>query len=219
MDDAAGTEASPRPSGQAPAHAVAGVDEAGRGPLAGPVVAAAVILYPARPIAGLDDSKRLTAARRDALYGQIRAAAHAVAVAVVEPAEIDAINILQATMAAMRRAVGMLKPAPREVRIDGNRCPPLDVPAHAVVGGDGLEPAISAASIVAKVERDRLMTALDMQYPGYDFAAHKGYGTRAHLEALRRLGPCAAHRRSFAPVRMVIDQFALDLEPVDANYE
>lgn len=214
MDDSAGTE----PSLHADA-AVAGVDEAGRGPLAGPVVAAAVILDPACPIEGLDDSKRLTAARREALYGQIREAAAGVAVAMVEPAEIDAINILQATMAAMRRAVGLLEPAPRAVRIDGNRCPPLDMPARAVVGGDGLEPAISAASIIAKVERDRLMTALDAQYPGYGFAAHKGYGTRAHLEALRRLGPCTAHRRSFAPVRMVIDQFALGLETMEGNRE
>lgn len=214
MEDSAGTEPFPHPDA-----AVAGVDEAGRGPLAGPVVAAAVILDPARPIAGLDDSKRLTAARRETLYGHIRETAHAVAVAVAEPAEIDAINILQATMAAMQRAVGMLEPAPRAVRIDGNRCPPLDMPARAVVGGDGLEPAISAASIVAKVARDRLMRELDTRFPGYGFAAHKGYGTRAHLEALRRLGPCTAHRRSFAPVRMVIDQFSLGLETMEGNRE
>ncbi len=213
MDDSAGTETSPPASGRHPDGDVAGVDEAGRGPLAGPVVAAAVILDPAQPIAGLDDSKRLTAARRDVLYGHIRETARAVSIAVVEPAEIDAINILQATLTAMRRAVIALEPVPASVWIDGNRCPPLDMPARAVVGGDGLEPAISAASIVAKVERDRLMRELDTRFPGYGFAAHKGYGTRAHLEALHRLGPCTAHRRSFAPVRMVIEQLALNLAP------
>lgn len=198
---------------------IAGVDEAGRGPLAGPVVAAAVMLDPGRPVSGLADSKRLSARRRAALAVEVRARARAVAVAAVEADEIDRLNVLQATLAAMRQAVAALAPAPRAVLVDGNRCPELEVPARAIVGGDALEPAIAAASIVAKVERDRIMTALDGVHPGYGFGAHKGYGTRAHLEALRRLGPCAAHRRSFAPVRMVIDQLALDLEPATANRE
>lgn len=198
---------------------IAGVDEAGRGPLAGPVVAAAVMLDPGRPVPGLADSKRLSARRRAALAAEVRVRARAVAVAAVEADEIDRLNVLQATLAAMRQAVAALAPAPRAVLVDGNRCPELDVPARAIVGGDAREPAIAAASIVAKVERDRIMTALDGVHPGYGFGAHKGYGTRAHLEALRRLGPCAAHRRSFAPVRMVIDQLALDLEPITANHE
>lgn len=198
---------------------IAGVDEAGRGPLAGPVVAAAVMLDPKRPIPGLADSKRLSPRRRDQLAACVRAQALAVAVAVVEADEIDRLNILQATLVAMRHATTALWPAPRGVLVDGNRCPELDVPARAIVGGDDLEPAIAAASIVAKVERDRIMTALEGVHPGYGFGAHKGYGTRVHLDALHRLGPCAAHRRSFAPVRMVIDQFALDLEPETANHE
>lgn len=193
---------------------IAGVDEAGRGPLAGPVVAAAVLLDPARPIEGLDDSKRIAPERRAALAAQIRAQALAVSVVAVEPAEIDAVNILQATLRAMQRAVAALRPAPSGVLVDGDHCPRLDLPARAIIGGDGREPAIAAASIVAKVERDRLMTALDRRFPGYGFAGHKGYGTRAHLEALRRLGPCPAHRRSFAPVYEVIAQGVLELEPV-----
>lgn len=196
---------------------VSGVDEAGRGPLAGPVVAAAVLLDPERPIAGLDDSKRLSAPRRAELSRQIFEQARAVSIAAVEPSEIDRINILQASLLAMRRAVEALDPAPGEVLVDGNRCPQLDVPARAIVGGDGLEPAIAAASIVAKVERDRMMVALDEGHPGYGFAAHKGYGTRAHLDTLLRLGPCAAHRRSFAPIRALLDQLTLDLEPAAAN--
>jgi len=198
---------------------VAGVDEAGRGPLAGPVVAAAVMLDPARPVAGLDDSKRLSARRRECLADEIRGSALSYAVIAVEPAEIDRINILQASLLAMQRAVAALDGAPDEVLVDGNRCPELTVRARAIVGGDGLEPAIAAASILAKVERDRLMCALDGVHPGYDFASHKGYGTRAHLDALQRLGPCKAHRRSFAPVRALLDQFTLDLEPVTANHE
>lgn len=198
---------------------VAGVDEAGRGPLAGPVVAAAVLLDAARPIAGLDDSKRLSARRREVLASEIQCRARAVSVAAVEPAEIDRINILQASLLAMQRAVAALDPAPVEVLVDGNRCPEFGIPARAIVGGDGLEPAIAAASIVAKVERDRLMAELDGVHPGYDFASHKGYGTRAHLDALQRLGPCDVHRRSFAPVRAMLDQFAFDLTPVTANHE
>lgn len=196
---------------------IAGVDEAGRGPLAGPVVAAAVMLGPGRPIPGLADSKRLPARRREHLAGRVRAQALAVAVAVVEADEIDRLNILQATLVAMHEAVTALRPAPRAVLVDGDHCPELDVPARAIVGGDALEPAIAAASIVAKVERDRIMKTLDGIHPGYGFGAHKGYGTRAHLEALGRLGPCAAHRRSFAPVRAVLDQFLLELEPATAN--
>jgi len=198
---------------------VAGVDEAGRGPLAGPVVAAAVLLDPARPVPGLDDSKRLSARRREQLAESIRADARAVAVVAVEPGEIDRINILQASLLAMQRAVVALDPVPLEVLVDGDRCPALAVRSRAIVGGDGLEPAIAAASILAKVERDRLMCELDGIHPGYDFASHKGYGTRAHLDALQRLGPCDAHRRSFAPVRALLDQFTLDLEPVTANHE
>lgn len=198
---------------------IAGVDEAGRGPLAGPVVAAAVMLDPERPIPGLADSKRLPASRREQLAACVRAQALAVGVAVVEADEIDRLNILRATLVAMGDAIAALRPLPREVLVDGDRCPDLDMPARAIVGGDALEPAIAAASIVAKVERDRIMRALDGVHPGYGFGAHKGYGTRAHLEALHRLGPCAAHRRSFAPVRMVIDQFALDLEPMEGNRE
>ena len=191
---------------------MAGVDEAGRGPLAGPVVAAAVILDPAHPIDGLDDSKRLAEPRREALHAEIVERARAVAVAAVEPAEIDTLNILWATMTAMQRAVVALEPVPGRVLVDGDRCPELTVPAQALIGGDALEPAIAAASIVAKVERDRLMVALDSQYPGYGFAAHKGYSTPEHLEALLRLGPCAVHRRSFAPVRLALDQLRLPLE-------
>ena len=189
---------------------VAGVDEAGRGPLAGPVAIAAVILDPARPIAGLDDSKKLSAARRDALYPQIIERALAYSIVLVESDEIDRLNIFQATMTGMSRAIVGLKPAADEALIDGNKLPrDLPCPGRAIVGGDALEPAISAASILAKVTRDRLMVALDTVHPGYGFALHKGYPTPAHLASLQRLGPCPQHRRSFAPVRRLLDQLAL----------
>jgi ribonuclease HII len=178
-----------------------GVDEAGRGPLAGPVSAAAVILDPARPIAGLADSKTLTPARRDVLDLEIREHALAWSIAWASAEEIDRINILRASMLAMQRAVAALSIRPRRVLVDGNRCPEFDCEALAVIGGDGLVPSIGAASILAKVARDRLMCNLDLDFPGYGFAGHKGYPTRAHIEALRRLGPCPEHRRSFGPVR------------------
>jgi ribonuclease HII len=180
---------------------VAGVDEAGRGPLAGPVVVAAVILDPARPIDGLDDSKRLDERRREALFPRIRQRALAWTVVEVQADEIDRLNILQATLLGMRRAVERLPVRPALVLIDGNRLPELPCAARAIVGGDGLEPAISAASILAKVTRDRLMLEWHERYPQYGFDRHKGYPTRAHLESLVRHGPCAIHRRSFAPVR------------------
>ncbi|MEH3086771.1 MAG: ribonuclease HII [Xylophilus ampelinus] len=179
----------------------AGVDEAGRGPLAGPVVAAAVILDARDPIAGLDDSKKLTPARRAALYDQIRARALCCAVGEASVEEIDRLNILQATMLAMQRAVRGLRLRPGRVLVDGNRIPVLDVLAEPVVGGDALVPAISAASILAKVHRDRWCVEFHEQFPAYGFDVHKGYGTAVHLEALRRHGPCPQHRRSFAPVR------------------
>ena len=182
---------------------LAGVDEAGRGPLAGPVVVAAVILDPAaRRIRGIDDSKVLTPADRERLYARIMERALAVQVAVVEVEEIDRINIFHATMIGMTRALCGLDPAPVRALIDGNRLPrSLPCPAQAVIGGDGIVTAIGAASIVAKVTRDRLLVQLDVVHPGYGFAQHKGYSTPEHLEALRRLGPCEQHRRSFAPVR------------------
>ncbi|MGE0082603.1 MAG: ribonuclease HII [Thiohalomonadaceae bacterium] len=181
---------------------VAGVDEAGRGPLAGPVVAAAVILDPARPIAGLDDSKKLSEAGRDALFSLIKERALGWAVGRAEVEEIDGLNILQATLLAMRRALEALTPAPEHALIDGNRCPEgLACTAEWVIDGDARIEAISAASIIAKVTRDREMIALDKQYPGYGFAKHKGYGTAEHLQALDRLGPCPIHRHSFAPVK------------------
>lgn len=185
----------------------AGVDEAGRGPLAGPVVVAAVILDPARPIAGLDDSKKLSEKKREALFPLIVERALAQCVVIVEAEEIDRINIFQATMAGMSRAVAGLAIAPHEALVDGNKLPKdLPCPGRAIVGGDALEPAISAASILAKVTRDRLMVALDDVHPGYGFAVHKGYPTPSHLQALRQLGPTPQHRRSFAPVRELIDQ-------------
>ncbi|MBD8879175.1 ribonuclease HII [Rhodanobacter sp. 7MK24] len=187
----------------------AGVDEAGRGPLAGPVVVAAVILDPARPIPGLDDSKKLSEKKREALYPQIVERALSHCIVVVEAEEIDRLNIFQATMAGMSRAVAGLAPAAHEALVDGNKLPKdLPCPGRAIVGGDALEPAISAASILAKVTRDRLMVALDASHPGYGFAVHKGYPTPAHLAALQQLGPCAQHRRSFAPVRLALDQVA-----------
>ncbi len=183
---------------------VAGVDEAGRGPLAGPVAAAAVILDPASPILGLDDSKRLSPARRAGLEGEIQHRAIAWAVAWAEVAEIDALNILQATLLAMRRAVSALTVAPQEVLVDGNRCPDFGCLARAIVGGDARVAAISAASILAKEARDRELVRLDALHPGYGLARHKGYPTAAHLEALERLGPSPIHRRSFGPVRALL---------------
>jgi ribonuclease HII len=179
---------------------VAGVDEAGRGPLAGPVVAAAVILDERHPIKGLADSKKLTALRRERLFDEIRAKALCCSIAEASVEEIDRLNILQATLVAMRRAVAGLRLKPNKVLVDGNRLPTLDVLAEAIVGGDALVPAISAASILAKVHRDRWCLTLDQQYPQYGFAQHKGYGTAAHLAALRAHGPCAQHRTSFRPV-------------------
>lgn len=183
---------------------VCGVDEAGRGPLCGAVVAAAVILDPARPIAGLDDSKKLTARQRERLALAIRDNALAWCVAEASVAEIDSLNILHATMLAMRRAVLGLQRTPELVRVDGNRCPDLPCACEAVVGGDALDPAISAASILAKTARDAQMVALDAAHPGYGFARHKGYPTAEHLAALRSLGVLDCHRRSFAPVRDVL---------------
>lgn len=185
---------------------VAGIDEAGRGPLAGPVVAAAVILHPAQPIPGLDDSKKLSAARRQELAADVRQRALAYAVAWADRAEIDALNILQATMLAMRRAIVGLPVWPRRVLVDGNRLPNLrfndiDIPGDAVIGGDSSVPSISAASILAKVTRDCMMQRVDRFHPGYGFAQHKGYGTPEHLRGIDRQGPCDAHRRSFRPMR------------------
>ncbi len=179
---------------------IAGVDEAGRGPLAGPVVAAAVILDARQPIAGLADSKKLTALRRERLFDEIRAKALCCAVAQASVEEIDRLNILQATLLAMQRAVAGLRLPPAKVLVDGNRLPKLAMRAEAVVGGDALVPAISAASILAKVTRDRWCAEVDAQWPQYGFAAHKGYGTAAHLAALHAHGACELHRRSFAPV-------------------
>ncbi|AQW69608.1 ribonuclease HII [Pseudomonas putida] len=180
---------------------VAGVDEVGRGPLCGDVVTAAVILDPARPILGLNDSKKLTQARREALFDEIcdKALSFFIARAAVE--EIDRLNILHATMLAMQRAVEGLHITPNMALIDGNRCPQLSVPSASVVQGDAKVPAIAAASILAKVTRDREMGAFELIYPGYGIGAHKGYPTPVHLEALARLGPTPIHRRSFAPVR------------------
>ena len=184
---------------------VAGVDEVGRGPLCGPVVTAAVILDPARPIAGLNDSKKLSEAKRDRLFDEIREKALAWCIARAEVEEIDRLNILHATMLAMQRAVEGLSVQPRLALIDGNRCPKLAVPSAPVVGGDARVPAIAAASILAKVSRDREMAELDALYPGYGMAGHKGYPTPVHLQALRRLGATPIHRRSFAPVRAVLE--------------
>ena len=185
---------------------VAGVDEAGRGPLAGPVVAAAVVLSPDDMIEGLADSKKLTARRRTALAAEIRSRARAWAVAWASPSEIDEINILAATMLAMRRSIERLPVTPDGVQVDGNRLPSLvfgdmRLQGEAVVGGDGKIPAISAASIIAKTTRDGMMEFLDRIHPEYEFARHKGYGTEIHLDRLRRHGPCVQHRNSFAPVR------------------
>ena len=183
---------------------MAGVDEAGRGPLAGPVVAAAVILDPRRPIDGLADSKSLGAATRERLYDEICDKALCVAIAEASVAEIDTQNILRATLLAMRRAVERLRLQPRRVLVDGNQLPALALPMNAIVRGDACVRSISAASILAKVHRDRLCLALHERHPQYGFDRHKGYGSRAHLAALRTHGACAEHRRTFAPVRAVL---------------
>ena len=183
---------------------VAGVDEAGRGPLAGPVGVAAVILDQRQPIKGLADSKKLTALRREKLFDEIRAKALCCSIAQASVEEIDRLNILQATLLAMRRAVEGLRLKPNKVLVDGNRLPDIGLPAQAIVGGDALVPAISAASILAKVHRDRWCLELDQLYPQYGFAKHKGYGTAAHLAALQAHGPCAEHRISFRPVAEVM---------------
>jgi ribonuclease HII len=195
----------PLPLGWGTHGLVAGVDEAGRGPLAGPVVAAAVILDELKPVRGLADSKVLSPARRERLFDEIRAKALCCSIALASVEEIDRLNILQATMLAMRRAVEGLRLPPRQVLVDGNRLPVLPMPALAVVGGDARVQAISAASILAKVHRDRLCAELDLEHPQYGFASHKGYPTREHLQALRQHGACAAHRRSYAPVRAAIE--------------
>jgi ribonuclease HII len=183
---------------------IAGVDEAGRGPLAGPVVAAAVILDDLNPIQGLADSKKLTPARREKLYDEIRAKALCCSIAEASVEEIDTLNILQATLLAMRRAVEGLRLKPAKVLVDGNRLPVLDVLAEAIVKGDATVPAISAASILAKVHRDRWCAEYDREFPQYGFAAHKGYGTAEHLAALRAHGACPQHRKTFAPVTEVL---------------
>lgn len=188
---------------------ICGVDEAGRGPLAGAVVAGAVVLDPENPIAGLKDSKKLSAARREFLFQQIQMKAKAWGIGEASPAEIDEINILQATMLAMRRAIEDLTTRlgawPDKALIDGNRCPELPISAEAIVKGDTKEPAISAASILAKVTRDRQMMALHEQHPQYGFAQHMGYPTEAHFAALKEFGACSEHRRSFSPVRNVLE--------------
>ena len=188
---------------------VTGVDEAGRGPLAGPVVAAAVILDPARPVAGLADSKVLSAPQRETLANDIRQSASAWSVAWADRAEIDALNILAATMLAMRRAIIGLRLMPATVLVDGNRLPNLRfndrfIQGEAIVGGDRKIESISAASIIAKTTRDRFMIQMDELYPDYGFAKHKGYGTELHRQHLREFGPCELHRRSFAPVRLAL---------------
>ena len=184
---------------------VAGVDEAGRGPLAGPVVAAAVILDDLHPIHGLNDSKKLTPLRREKLYDEIRAKALCCSIAQASVEEIDRLNILQATLLAMRRAVQGLRLKPVKVLVDGNRLPALDVLAEAIVRGDATVPSISAASILAKVTRDRWCAELDQRFPQYGFAGHKGYGTAEHLAALRTHGACPEHRRTFSPVAQLLE--------------
>ena len=188
-----------------PESYTAGVDEAGRGPLAGPVIAAAVILPADHGLEGLTDSKKLTAARREALAEAIREQAVAWALGRAEVEEIDRLNILQASLLAMQRAVAALDVRPRQVLVDGNRCPDLDCPVEAIVRGDATVPAISAASILAKVARDREMCELDARYPQYQLARHKGYPTRVHLEALAEHGVSVIHRRSFGPVRRLLE--------------
>lgn len=183
---------------------MAGVDEAGRGPLAGPVFAAAVILDDLLPIQGLADSKKLTPKKREHLYEIIKAQALCFCVATASVEEIDQLNILQATLLAMQRAVKGLRLKPSKVLVDGNRLPVLDIRAEAIVKGDSTVPSISAASILAKVERDRWCVEVDAQFPNYGFLTHKGYGTQKHLRALQEHGPCVLHRRSFAPVAKLL---------------
>ncbi|MEE2731338.1 MAG: ribonuclease HII [Pseudomonadota bacterium] len=183
---------------------IAGVDEVGRGPLAGAVVAAAVILNPAKPIAGLTDSKKLTEKKRDQLFDIIQRDALAWAIGRAEVEEIDSLNILHASMLAMQRAVEQLSPQAQFALVDGNRCPNLPCPSQAIVKGDLTEPCISAASILAKVTRDREMDCLELEYPGYGFARHKGYPTKVHMEALQKLGPTDIHRRTFGPVARLL---------------
>jgi len=183
---------------------IAGVDEAGRGPLAGPVVAAAVILDAQYPISGLTDSKKLTAKKRESLFAEICQKAKAYAIMEASVAEIDSINILQASLLAMQRAVEALQIQPAKIIVDGTFCPTVSMEAEAIIKGDLSEPAISAASILAKVHRDRLMLEFDSVYPGYGFSKHSGYGTRAHLEALSSLGVTPIHRKSYAPIKALL---------------
>lgn len=185
---------------------IAGVDEAGRGPLIGSVVTAAVILDPLNPIDGLNDSKKLSAKKREQLFQEIQEKAIAWSIAEANHEEIDQINILQATMLAMKRAVEGLNVTPNLVRIDGNRCPDLSIDCEAVIGGDALHAEISAASILAKVTRDRQMQAMDKVYPQYGFAKHNGYPTKAHLDAIQQHGVLLEHRRSYKPVRLILEQ-------------
>jgi ribonuclease HII len=187
---------------------ICGVDEAGRGPLAGNVVAAAVILDPRNPISGLNDSKKLSAKKRDALEIEIKEKALYWCVAEASPREIDQLNILWASMLAMKRAIEGLAVAPSKALIDGNRNPDVTIPCEAIIGGDGKEECIGAASILAKVERDRQLVALDAKHPQYGFAKHKGYPTKAHRDALMESGPIDEHRRSFGPVQAAIDLFS-----------
>ncbi len=188
------------------ADLIAGVDEAGRGPLAGPVVAAAVILDPMRPIQGLRDSKKLTEEQRERLAPLIRERALDWSVAHATVEEIDELNILQATMLAMKRAVAGLSVRPNLVLVDGNRVPHLDIAVNAIVGGDDKIASISAASIIAKTTRDQWLVELDRRYPEYGFARHKGYGTPEHIAALRKYGPLPEHRKTFAPVRQILEE-------------
>lgn len=187
---------------------ICGVDEAGRGPLVGSVVAGAVVLDPNQPIIGLRDSKKLSPARREKLYAEIMQKARAWGVGQASPSEIDTLNILQATMLAMRRAIEALSERlgewPSKALIDGNHCPILPIASEAIIKGDAKEPAISAASIIAKVTRDQQMQVLHAQYPQYGFNQHMGYPTEAHMQALKQYGPCEEHRRTFAPVRDLI---------------
>lgn len=186
---------------------VAGVDEVGRGPLCGPVVTAAVILDPSKPIIGLNDSKKLSEKKREQLFAEIKTKAVAWSIGRAEVAEIDQLNILQATLLAMQRAIELLSITPKLALIDGNRCPKLTIPCSAVIKGDATIPAIAAASILAKVTRDKEMLELDKRYPGYGIAGHKGYPTAIHLAALQQLGPTPIHRHSFTPVRLAAQHF------------